>query len=102
MKKKRKKKNVCSPLEAADSESKAKTEFMNRMSHDIRTPINGIMGMLDIIYKNRQDEEKVNDSLHKIQLSTSHLLELVNDVLDMSKLEAGKLDTKEEALTLRN
>ncbi len=41
--------------------------------------------------------KKVNDSLHKIQLSTSHLLELVNDVLDMSKLEAGKLDTKEEA-----
>ena len=73
---------------------------MNRMSHDIRTPINGIMGMLDIIYKNRQDEEKVNDSLHKIQLSTSHLLELVNDVLDMSKLEAGKLDTKEEAFDL--
>ena len=83
--------------EEADSENRAKTEFMNRMSHDIRTPINGIMGMLDIIYKNRQDEEKVNDSLHKIQLSTSHLLELVNDVLDMSKLEAGKLDTKEEA-----
>lgn len=87
-------------IEEADSENRAKTEFMNRMSHDIRTPINGIMGMLDIIYKNRQDEEKVNDSLHKIQLSTSHLLELVNDVLDMSKLEAGKLDTKEEAFDL--
>ena len=87
-------------FEEADAENKAKTEFMNRMSHDIRTPINGIMGMLDIIYKNRQDEEKVNDSLHKIQLSTSHLLELVNDVLDMSKLEAGKLDTKEEAFDL--
>ena len=88
-------------IEEADSENRAKTEFMNRMSHDIRTPINGIMGMLDIIYKNRQDEEKVNDSLHKIQLSTSHLLELVNDVLDMSKLEAGKLDTKEEAFDLK-
>ena len=73
---------------------------MNRMSHDIRTPINGIMGMLDIIHKNRQDETKVDDSLDKIQLSTRHLLELVNDVLDMSKLEAGRLDIKEEPFDL--
>ena len=69
-------------------------------SHDIRTPINGIMGMLDIIHKNRQDETKVDDSLDKIQLSTRHLLELVNDVLDMSKLEAGRLDIKEEPFDL--
>ena len=87
-------------IEEADSENRAKTEFMNRMSHDIRTPINGIMGMLDIIHKNRQDETKVDDSLDKIQLSTRHLLELVNDVLDMSKLEAGRLDIKEEPFDL--
>lgn len=75
---------------AADSASRAKTEFMNRMSHDVRTPINGIMGMLDIIRKNRQDEAKVDDCLDKINLSASHLLALVNDVLNMNKLESGK------------
>lgn len=76
-------------FEEADSASKAKTEFMNRMSHDIRTPINGIMGMLEIIRKNRSDITKVDDCLDKIQLSSSHLLALINDVLDMSKLESG-------------
>ena len=60
------------------------------MSHDIRTPINGIMGMLEIIRKNREDHERVDDCLEKIQVSSRHLLALVNDVLDMSKLEAGQ------------
>ena len=76
-------------FEEADSANKAKTEFMNRMSHDIRTPINGIMGMLEIIRKNRSDDTRVDDCLNKIQLSSRHLLALINDVLDMSKLEAG-------------
>lgn len=75
-------------FEEADSASKAKTEFLNRMSHDIRTPINGIMGMLEIIRKNREDHARVDDSLEKIYVSSSHLLALVNDVLDMSKLES--------------
>ena len=83
-------------FEEADSENKAKTEFMNRMSHDIRTPINGIMGMVEIIRKNRDNEAKVDDGLEKIQLSTRHLLELVNDVLDMSKLEAGMFVVEDE------
>ena len=86
--------------EEADSENRAKTEFMNRMSHDIRTPINGIMGMVDIIRKNRDDREKVDDSLDKIQLSTRHLLELVSDVLDMSKLEAGMFEIHENAFDM--
>ena len=60
------------------------------MSHDIRTPINGIMGMLEIIRKNREDHARVDDSLEKIYVSSSHLLALVNDVLDMSKLESGQ------------
>ena len=77
-------------FEEADSASKAKTEFLNRMSHDIRTPINGIMGMLEIIRKNREDHARVDDSLEKIYVSSSHLLALVNDVLDMSKLESGQ------------
>lgn len=73
----------------ADTASKAKTQFLNRMSHDIRTPINGIMGMVDIIRKNRCDSARVDDCLDKISLSASHLLALVNDVLDMSKLDSG-------------
>ena len=86
--------------EEADSENRAKTEFMNRMSHDIRTPINGIMGMVDIIRKNRDDRGKVDDSLDKIQLSTRHLLELVSDVLDMSKLEAGMFEIHEDVFDM--
>ena len=78
-------------FEEADSASKAKTAFMNRMSHDIRTPINGILGMLDILRSNRDDARKVDSCLDKIDLSAHHLLALVNDVLDMSKLEAGQM-----------
>lgn len=77
-------------FEEADSASRAKTEFMNRMSHDIRTPINGIMGMVDITRKYRNDPQKLEECLDKIQLSSRHLQELINDVLDMSKLESGQ------------
>ncbi len=77
--------------EEADLVSKAKTEFLNRMSHDIKTPINGVMGMLEIIRRNMDDRERVEECLGKIQLSTRHLLELVNDVLDM-----GRIETKQE------
>ncbi len=75
---------------------------MNRMSHDVRTPINGIMGMLDIIRKNRQDEAKVDDCLDKINLSASHLLALVNDVLDMNKLESGKETIESASFDLKH
>ena len=78
--------------EEAETANKAKTAFLSRMSHDIRTPINGIMGMLQIIGRNREDHEKVDDCLEKIQISSEHLLALINDVLDMSKLEAGKVE----------
>ena len=87
-------------FEEADSASRAKTEFLNRMSHDIRTPINGIMGMLEIIRRNRQDEPRVEDCLNKIQFSTQHLLALVNDVLDMSRIESGKMEMKQEPFDL--
>lgn len=78
-------------FEEASSASRAKTEFLNRMSHDIRTPINGIMGMLEIIRTHRQDMQKVDDCLDKIQLSTDHLMALVEDVLSMSRIESGKV-----------
>ncbi len=84
------KKRLQTAFDEADSASRAKTDFLNRMSHDIRTPINGIMGMLDIIKKNREDHEKTDECLEKINLSTRHLLALVNDVLDMSRLESGR------------
>ena len=61
------------------------------MSHDIRTPINGIMGMLDIALKNTSDEEKVEECLNKIKNASSFLLSLINDVLDMNKLESGEI-----------
>lgn len=78
--------------EEAETANKAKTAFLSRMSHDIRTPINGVMGMLQIIGRNREDHEKVDDCLEKIRISAEHLLALINDVLDMSKLEAGKVE----------
>ena len=74
--------------EKADLESRAKTEFMNRMSHDIRTPINGVLGMIQMIRKNYKDQEKIEECVDKIDLSVQHLSELVNDVLDMSKIES--------------
>ena len=79
-------------IEEVTSANRAKTEFLSRMSHDIRTPINGVMGMLEIIKKNRDDRAKVDDCLEKIHLSSEHLLSLINDVLDMSKLETGKIE----------
>ncbi|MCM1266471.1 MAG: response regulator, partial [Bacteroidales bacterium] len=78
-------------LDAADSANKAKTNFLSSMSHDIRTPMNAIIGMTDIAKRHMDDEEKLNDCLEKITLSSQHLLTLINDVLDISKIESGKL-----------
>ena len=88
--------------EEADMASKAKTEFLNRMSHDIKTPINGVMGMLEIIRRNMDDRERVEECLGKIQLSTSHLLALVNDVLDMGRIEAKQQTGMMEAFDLEH
>ena len=74
-------------LVEAQSANKAKTSFLNNMSHDIRTPINGIMGMLTILEKSGNDGERAKDCLNKINESSKLLLSLVNDVLDMAKLD---------------
>lgn len=66
--------------------------FLSNMSHDIRTPINGIMGMLDIIKRHRDDQPRVDDCLEKIGLSANYLMTLLNDILDLNKLESGKVD----------
>ena len=87
-------------LRTADSESKAKTEFMNRMSHDFRTPINGILGMLSIISASNQDPAKTRQCLDKIKLSAKHLLDLVNDVLDMNKLSSGQAVLEQDEFDL--
>lgn len=83
-----------------DLESKAKTDFMNRMSHDIRTPINGILGMMQIIRKNWGDMDKLDDSLNKMEIFTKHLNELVEDILNMSKLESDHMEIVNEPFDL--
>ena len=92
-------------LEAARQEAiqatKAKSEFLSNMSHDIRTPMNAIVGMTAIATTHIDDIEHVQHCLKKIALSSKHLLGLINDVLDMSKIESGKLTLTEERISLR-
>ena len=81
--------------------NQAKSEFLSSMSHDIRTPMNGIVGMTAIALANVNDPVRVHDCLKKIGLSSRHLLGLINDVLDMSKIESGKLSLNMDILSLR-
>ena len=82
------------------SANRTKTRFLANMSHDIRTPINGIMGMLTIIDTCRDDKEKMDDCLSKIDISARHLLALVNDVLDMTKLERDTFELEHKPFNL--
>ena len=75
----------------AESASKAKTDFLSTMSHDIRTPMNAIIGLTTIAEKNLGDVESTGENLRKISLASNHLLTLINDILDISKVESGKL-----------
>jgi signal transduction histidine kinase/CheY-like chemotaxis protein len=75
----------------AESASKAKTDFLSTMSHDIRTPMNAILGLTTIAEKNLDDPEATGESLRKISLAGNHLLTLINDILDISKVESGNL-----------
>ena len=85
----------------AENANKAKSEFLSSMSHDIRTPMNGIVGMTTIAMSNIDNTECVKDCLAKITLSSKHLLGLINDVLDMSKIESGKLTLNMDQVSLR-
>ncbi|MCR5156027.1 MAG: response regulator [Butyrivibrio sp.] len=89
-------------LNAAETANKAKTSFLANMSHDFRTPMNAITGFNLLIDKHAEEPEKVREYTHKIGLASHNLLSLLNDVLDMSKIESGKttLDIKEMALGL--
>lgn len=88
-------------IREAERANKAKTEFLSHMSHDIRTPINGIMGMLNIAEKNPEDLNRQADCRGKIRTSAEHLLSLINDVLDISKLESGNVEFAAEVFNLR-
>lgn len=83
-------------FQAAEAANHAKSDFLSRMSHDIRTPMNAIMGMTAVAAMNIDDKERLKDCLNKITLSSRHLLALINDVLDMSKIESGKVTLSEE------
>ena len=76
----------------AEAANRAKTDFLSTMSHDIRTPMNAIIGLTAIAEKNLGDTEAVGENLRKISLASNHLLTLINDILDISKVESGKLN----------
>ena len=84
----------------AASASKAKTDFLSTMSHDIRTPMNAIIGLTAIAEKNLGDTEAVRENLRKITLASNHLLTLINDILDISKVESGKLTLSPQTFSI--
>ena len=96
MRTKKQKEELQTALASAEQASRAKTEFLNNMSHDIRTPMNAIVGFAGLASTHIDDREQVKDYLGKINVSSQHLLSLINDVLDMSRIESGKM-TLEEA-----
>ena len=86
---------LASALAAAEHSNRAKTNFLNNMSHDIRTPMNAIIGFTSLAAAHIDNKEQVTNYLAKIQTSSQHLLSLINDVLDMSRIESGKMFIEE-------
>lgn len=86
--------------EIATQANAAKSDFLSKMSHDIRTPMNAIIGMTAIAGAHLDDRERILDCLNKITISSKHLLALINEVLDMSKIESGKIDLSEDEFNL--
>ena len=79
----------------------AKSDFLSRMTHDIRTPLNGIIGLLKIDEKHMEDTELINANRKKMSVAANHLLSLINDILQMSKLEDGNIELSNEVVDLR-
>ncbi len=101
-KKRETRKALLEAYEAANRASSAKTDFLSRMSHDIRTPMNAIIGMTAIAGTHLHEPEKLAECLGKITYASRHLLALINEVLDMSKIESGTLSLNEEEFNLSN
>ena len=87
-------------VHSAESANRAKSTFLSNMSHDIRTPMNAIIGFTTLASANTGNEEKMKDYLSKILSSSNHLLSLINDVLDMSRIESGKINLEEQEANL--
>ena len=99
---KRQQKILQDALLVAQKANDAKRDFLSRMSHEIRTPMNAIIGMSAIAFNYLDDKKRTADCLSKITFSSKHLLMLLNDVLDMSKIENGKLNIRQELFDLKN
>ena len=87
---------VTDALENAEQANKAKTAFLSNMSHEIRTPMNAIIGLDNIALNDPETPEKTREYLEKIGASAEHLLHLINDILDMSRIESGRMILKNE------
>lgn len=87
-------------LQAAQAANQAKVSFLSNMSHDIRTPMNAIIGMTNIAQNHIDERSRVQDCLDKIQTASSHLMSLINDVLDMSRIDSGRVTISEERFSL--
>ncbi len=85
----------------AEAANRAKTAFLFNMSHDIRTPMNAILGYTDVAIKHRDEQARVDDSLEKIKLAGGHLLDLINDILEMSRIESDRLEITDEPFDIR-
>ena len=88
--------NLSEALEFAKVANKAKSDFLAAMSHDIRTPMNAIIGMTELALSDLSDREQIHESFTTIKSSSAHLISIINDILDISRIESGKAEMLQE------